>query len=123
MGGSGRSASPRWRTGSDLGPGGRSRAAADNFAIALDQALEGPGTHSLDRLLGIRLPRPLVAAAAGLTSAGVAAAIVLSRRSAMQQPAEQGEQSPPSGVAGEDGDRQQPEPVLGWVPSGAGSRS
>jgi putative oxidoreductase len=100
---------------------GGAELALTNLAIALDQALEGPGAYSLDRLLGIRLPRPLVATAAGLTAAGVAAAIALSRRSAMRQQAEEGEQ-PSSQAAGAAGDSQAPEPVLGWVPSSAGCR-
>ncbi|HEV7464725.1 MAG TPA: DoxX family protein [Candidatus Dormibacteraeota bacterium] len=97
---------------------GGAELALTNVAIALDQALEGPGAYSLDRLLRIRLPRRLVAAAAGLTAAGVAAAIALNRRSAMQQPAEQGDHSPATQPAGADGAAEQPEPVLGWVPSG-----
>ncbi len=100
---------------------GGAELALTNLAIALDQALEGPGAYSLDRLLRIRLPRGLVAAAAGLTAAGVAAAITLSRRSAMQQPPEPAEQPTPPASAG--GGTEHPEPVLGWVPSAAGSRS
>jgi hypothetical protein len=96
---------------------GGAELALTNAAIAVEQALEGPGAYSLDRLLRVRLPRPLVAAAAGLIAAGVAAAIALSLRSSRAQ--EQEEQAQPPAAGG--GER--PEPVLGWVPSGAGSRS
>jgi putative oxidoreductase len=95
---------------------GGAELALTNAAIALEQALEGPGAYSLDRLLRVRLPRPLVAAAAGLTAAGVAAAIALSLRSSRAQEPEQAQ--PPAAGGGE-----RPEPVLGWVPSGADSRS
>jgi putative oxidoreductase len=97
---------------------GGAELALTNFAIALDQVLEGPGAYSLDRLLRVRLARPLVAAAAGLTAAGVAAGIALSLRSSRSQEPEQA-QPPAAG----DGGGERPEPVLGWVPSGAGSRS
>jgi putative oxidoreductase len=94
-----------------------------NIAVALDQAIEGPGPWSLDRLFGIRVPRPLVAALMAATSAGVAAAVAMSWASS-QAPAPDEQPGSAQRAAGlGDAEADGRGPVLGEVPSAAGSRA
>ena len=57
-----------------------------NIAIAKALLLSGPGKYSLDHLLGVRLPLPLVVLAAGGIAAGVLRALA-EPQSAPQAPA------------------------------------
>lgn len=70
-----------------------------NLAIFTSLAMAGPGRFSLDRVLGIRLPRPVVALASAGAVAGIAAGLTAGRlwgRPAAQPEPEQ----PPVSVLG-----------------------
>lgn len=55
-----------------------------NVAVALAIAVAGPGRYSLDRLLGIRLPWPLVGLSLGATAAASAMGALTEERQAEQ---------------------------------------
>ena len=59
-----------------------------NISIAFANATMGPGKISLDHLLGIRLPRPLVGAGIALAAAGVATGLIMSSQQ-QEQPTQQ----------------------------------
>jgi putative oxidoreductase len=88
--------------------------ALTNLAAALALAAAGPGRHSLDKLLGRRLPRPVIAAAiigaAALTGVN-ASAVVRTRRLARTSQgadgaAERGHDQPPAAEPSSTPDRE-----------------